>query len=125
MLEYKEENILKLGFYNELSEIECSKGWYFLLEEINLKIKQIEQEYDIKDKIKASQVKQKFGELRIYYRLKDVDEFQKADEIQIKISKIVHEAEIASRTICENCGSHGEIVNKSSILMARCTSCLT
>lgn len=122
--EYSESDMLKLRLYKELPDIQCRKGWYPLLRELNRKITEIEEKYEVNEIVKASQVKEKFGELRIYAMIfcTSIDS-ETLEKINNEVDEEVSKAEKASRSICEICSSYGEIINESNILMCRCPSC--
>lgn len=107
----KMENLNKLKFYGEDFYFECQEGWYDLLFEAGERIESICDFYNIKNTFKATQVKEKFGSLRIYYEEENIPSF-----ISKQVSKIIEDIEIRSINICEICGKEGnvEIIKKYS-----------
>ncbi len=87
---------IKFGF-------ECGDGWFYILRNLSEKIYLylIRKGKKHLDYFKVTQVKEKYGSLRYYYF--------GGDE---QISKWVNEAEKASETICEQCGSKGKTRGK-------------
>lgn len=77
--------------------IECDGGWYDLLDQLCHEIQAYVNSEGI-PQVKFSQVKEKFGELRIYYA--PTDRF--IDQI---IARVVTE----SRSVCEHCGARGAL----------------
>jgi hypothetical protein len=93
----------------------CGDGWFQLIwdlsEKIEKEINKVEEDSpELKGKIKASQVKEKFGGLRFYMT-------QETKEISDLISK----AEAASERICDVCGKEGDVRNKNGWLSCRCS----
>jgi len=94
--------------------VECGDGWFTLLWEMCQELKPI-----VDDSFRFTQIKEKFGELRVYYRggaknLKDDD----------KIARIILETERKSTSICELCGKTSKIRHsKSGWLYNRCDTC--
>lgn len=105
-------------FPNLLSDIDpyyfdAPKGWHSILNELFT---------FLEDRgVRAIQVKQKFGELRVYL----------TGDVSLECPKIVSRAEELSRTTCEECGSMervslvGEMVGKGLIKQRRlCRECV-
>ena len=86
-------------------------GWLPLLRDMAYEIKEyIELNYpDMSEDITFTQIKEKFGELRVYF----YPYFEELDDI---IDKYV---EISAHT-CEVCGEPGEIKTDGYWMMARC-----
>lgn len=81
--------------------LECGKGWYTLLNKLF-------EEIDYIDKLKCTritQIKEKFGTLRVYYTY-----IEKPNDI---VERLVHNsisiAEYNSKRICETCGKIGTL----------------
>ena len=83
-----------------LSYFEINEGWNELVEEITSKIEAINNKYSPSSYIRAAQIKQKFGGLRYYISIEDVEE----QDVKY-VYDIIAEAENKSFTICETCGS--------------------
>lgn len=75
---------------------ECDKGWYPLINELLDKIQKIVDRDNIED-FEISQIKEKFGELRVYPYFGTDEIFDLIDEYT---EKSVH--------TCEICGKSGE-----------------
>ena len=77
--------------------IECGDGWHNLLDKLCHDI-QAYIEMEGIPQITFTQVKEKFGELRIYYT-----------SIDQHIDNLIAEAATFSRSVCENCGTSGAL----------------
>jgi|LakMenEpi03Aug12_release.lakeMendotaPanAssembly.Ray.scaffolds.fasta_scaffold411887_1 hypothetical protein len=73
--------------------IECDKGWYRLLDDLNNKLAYIDPDY------KIYQVKEKFGTLRLYYNTST------NDFLRSMMDDFVISAEKQSAILCEICGN--------------------
>ena len=71
---------------------DCPKGWYSLVDPL---IKMVEELGG-----KVYQIKEKFGSLRFYYSLNDLEG---------KVRQAVDKAEKESVTICQECGQPGKL----------------
>jgi len=87
--------------------IECGDGWYDLIRSLCLEIKILDKD----SKVRAVQVKEKFGGLRFY-----ID--YGTEEIYNKIDM----AEEISFSICEECGKPGKLRN-GEWLKTLCNDC--
>ena len=63
-------------------------------------------------KVKVLQMKEKFGQLRIYLRAED---HEKDD-----VNNLVNRYEHLSGCYCDVCGGRGKLVNKEGTMMTRC-----
>jgi len=79
------QNLMSFGF-------ECGNGWFDLIYDLSRKL------FEICPRLKATQVKEKFGTLRFYIEGVRTD---KADKTYLAID----EAEGESGITCETCGS--------------------
>ena len=97
-------NLMAFGF-------ECGRGWLPLVFETLDKIQAIVD----RDKLdlEITQVKEKYGELRIY-----------TSSYTEEIDEIIQEATDKSVTICEQYGKDGQLVRFGSWYMTRCEECL-
>ena len=88
--------------------IDCGDGWYELLDNACMKLKDFEE-------LEFKQVKEKFGSLRIYIkcRYKDYEEAQ----------QIIDDAEAMSEKTCEECGDPGELRNVDGWTCTLCLEC--
>lgn len=71
----------------------CEDGWYKLIDELSEKLEPLD--------VVATQVKEKFGELRFYFKC-DNDNYEKANEY-------IDDASNQSYKICEICGNLGQL----------------
>ena len=78
------KNLMCFGF-------ECSNGWFQLIYDLSKQIT------EVCPRVKASQVKEKFGTLRFY-----IEGVQK-DKAEI-VYQLIDKAESKSGTTCESCG---------------------
>lgn len=86
---------------------ECMNGWFDLIA-ANLQI--IERYAELERlKIDITQVKEKFGLLRVYHR--------GGDEV---VDRLLDIAELVSGCICEVCGAQGRVGEQQGWLRARC-----
>lgn len=85
---------------------ECGDGWYDILDEAAAKIMAL----DKKNPPSVAQIKEKFGQLRIYLVLDHADRADKA--YSKKIYRITDDAEKKSATTCETCGAPGTVQGK-------------
>lgn len=87
--------------FKRLRYVECSEGWKELIDEVSSKIETINNKYSPSSYIRAAQIKQKFGGLRYYVDIEDIDE----QDVKY-VYDVIAEAESKSFTICEVCGQH-------------------
>jgi hypothetical protein len=92
--------------------IECGDGWYWLIDELCAAL-QYETDKFNAPQVQFSQIKEKFGELRIYTDSNDSD-VQKAQ---------MGFAEDLSTKICENCGQMGATKTKTGYVNTLCEKC--
>ena len=95
----------------------CLDGWYQLLDECLFKLD--------KYPIKLSQVKEKFGELVIYYDFENENEdTEDAKNINIinEISDTIEGYRNKSITICEICGNSGGLTTRGGWFQTLCHS---
>ena len=99
-----QNNLMAFGFM-------CEKGWHQLIFDTLDKIEEIvvRDELDIQ----VTEVKEKFGGLRIYL-----------DGYTDEIDSFVQAAEKQSFKICEICGEPGKLREINGWLMTRCDKCL-
>jgi hypothetical protein len=90
---------------------ECGDGWYNLLDELCGTIQTYIDHTKGVEQVVAVQVKEKFGDLRFYYR--GGDEY---------VRDIAEFAENMSSRICEECGSPGKLYTKGWYKV-RCDTC--
>lgn len=97
--------------------LEIGGGWIELIELLCARIDTILNEAPAAT-FEVTQVKEKFGRLRFYYRLEKAD-----DAIRDAIQQAIQTAEAASAHCCERCGARGQLVNKGGWLSTRCPNC--
>ena len=90
--------------------IECDYGWNTIIVEALNKM----EELDDKDSY-ITQIKEKFGELRIYTS-------SYKESIERQLEQIIEEAEIKASETCEVCGAKGTLRTKGWISV-RCDKC--
>lgn len=93
---------------------EVNRGWYNLLNSLFSELEgiaKLQLEGGENNYIKLSQVKEKFGSLRIYTR-----------NYNKQVQDIINRYEKQSGKTCESCGSHGEIIGEGYVLCL-CKKC--
>ena len=82
--------------------IECDDEWFNVLKKHLSRIEEINNSND-NIKIIADQIKEKYGELRIYFHVSGSSEKERIEAFD-KVEKITEEAEEESWKTCEHCG---------------------
>ncbi len=92
---------------------ECDDGWYYLIHNMLTELSELNN-----SSIKVSQIKNKFGALRVYVDPLDNSNFDYFidDEVYSIISKFEND----SRHTCELCGLIGNIKNCNGWLRCTC-----
>ena len=90
--------------FKVLGYFECNEGWKHLIDDVSAKIEAINNKYPESSYIHAVQVKQKFGGLRYYISIEEID----SDDINY-IYSIIADAEKMSYTVCEFCGAPAKV----------------
>ena len=90
---------------------ECHDGWYWLIDQLCSSLQNY-IDWNGKEQVVATQVKEKFGTLRFYVT--------GGDELT---SGMIWLAEAMSRNVCELCGSTTDIGQTSGWIMTSCKSC--
>lgn len=93
--------------------IEAGMGWYFIIKNLSAAITQISKD------VRATQVKEKFGGLRFYWR--SVNELTE-DQYE-SISRAVDAAEEESYLVCEECGSREMVEQSLGWIRTECGLC--
>lgn len=101
--------------------VDCSDGWYSIIDALcsqleplcvaeNKKLtkKQLKEGYEYR----LSQVKEKYGTLRVYMSF-STD----------KMEDLIDEAEILSAHVCEKCGDNGELRSRLPWMLTLCNKC--
>lgn len=86
--------------YDKDFYFECNSGWFSLILQLSEDI----MDADPGGKVRALQVKEKFGWLRFYI-----------NEASAAVWALIHDAEIDSMSICEQCGADGNQEGKGWI----------
>jgi len=97
--------------------ITCDDGWYELINNLSVEI----ESWCIKNnlRIKATQVKEKFGSLRFYIEL--IDESSTWDQTQYtELSDIIYKYEKLSSETCEVTGNIGKLKIKGYLYKTLC-----
>ena len=94
---------------------ECEQGWWALIEELCNKIQDVidsDPENEVYKNFEFQQVKEKFGEIRIYTIYGDEKTEALIDEYSILINKT-----------CEKCGKPGKLTSKDHWMKTLCDDC--
>lgn len=94
---------------NQNETINVSDGWFDLIEEMCEELT-----WKFPKKVKISQIKEKFGALRVYTTIDET--LQDLDAVY----EVITRYENASQYICETCGKPGAIENMYMLLKATC-----
>jgi len=109
------EDIVKKypNLYRFTKYIGCGEGWYDLIDDLSSKLEKLIVEMDESEDEKpaATQIKEKFGQLRFYMTSKTEE-----------MDELIEEAENKSARICESCGKKGEIKGVNWFY-CRCETC--
>lgn len=97
----------------QLFGIECEKGWFPLIQPIVDYIDKFNEDKPDDEKIYITQIKEKYGTLRIYVSHGTEELFNMIDE-----------AEDKSASICEFCGSNVNVGQTTGWIMTICHDCL-
>lgn len=96
--------------------LEHMSGWDELIDAMSMRIDAILSD-NTKGEIVLLQVKEKFGTLRVYYRLKQLEGNAIAE-----IAEAIKEAQEASTHFCEICGRPGTLLPNNQ-MKTRCNTC--
>ena len=88
---------------------ECGDGWFHLIEKACRKI----METNPPEGVYFAQIKQKFGELRLYM-----------SGYTEEVDKIIEEAENKSWYVCEVCGTEENVTHTGGYVETICENCL-
>lgn len=92
---------------------ECGDGWFQIIDELSGKL-EAESSTQGADKLAVVQVKEKLGELRIYFR----------GTVSSRARDWISGAERESQSTCELCGQPGVLLARGAgVLQTRCHSC--
>ena len=90
--------------FKSLHYVECNEGWKEIIDEVSAKIEAVNNKYSPSSYIHAAQIKQKFGGLRYYVSIEDIDE----SDVKY-VYDLIAEAEKRSFTVCEFCGAPAKL----------------
>lgn len=93
-------------FAGEHISMSFARGWFSIFAQLCADIDQALG--DDKRGFRCVQVKEKFGQARVYYQL-DEDFFEREPELATKLMKLKVAAEVATATVCAVCGRPGSI----------------
>lgn len=91
---------------------ECGEGWETLIRGF---LDVVREHVPNPDHFHLTQLKEKYGEMRIYYHLSS----KVSDEVRLAVGKACDATELASETTCEISGRPGIILERSYIWMIR------
>lgn len=94
--------------------LECDNGWFSIVEELCEKIASLG---DIG--FEFTQIKEKWGLLRVYYIFRAENEHWDWD----KIDKLIDIAETKSKHTCEHCGSNDDVSQTNGWIKTLCKNC--
>lgn len=98
----------------ELFGLECGKGWHELLKPIFDYIEEYNKDKTEEDRMEICQIKEKFGELRVYLNFYN-------EEVQ----KLIDAAEDEANNTCELCGSKENVgLAYEGWLTTECHDCM-
>lgn len=96
---------------------EVPKGWYGLIDEFCNDVEFYADALHIKDKIEFVQIKEKYGELRIYYQM-----FIEDAEVEDTIDMLIADYNERARYTCAECGEKA-VVRTVDYILPWCESC--
>ena len=98
--------------------ITCGEGWYDIVEQV---VKLIDNltELNKYPPIEIVQIKEKFGQIRIYYTITD----ESTEAQDAFISGMIESAISFSGLICENCGNRSKVYNRNGWYSTICKKC--
>lgn len=101
------------------TNFQINEGWIELIYKVCKQIQALINNYNEKFEIRITQIKQRFGTLRIRYTLNsDISK-----ELKLIINSIIQKAENDSNNICEKCGEFGKLRNDSFWIHTYCDEC--
>ncbi len=109
----KKELINKYPDLFKHAHIGCGNGWLKIIETAASALDKVRKEKKLD--LSFTQIKEKFGTLRLYVNIVDVE-----------VNQIIAGAETASINICEDCGAPGSQISKGGYwLRTLCSKCDT
>jgi hypothetical protein len=98
-------------FYADLVYFECGDGWASLLGGLADKISALKKSGRLKRRIRATQAKEKYGALSVYFYPSSA-----------QIDKLVEQTRTAALSVCEHCGKEGKQRSIGGWLSTLCDS---
>ena len=99
-------SLLTLPFYSDLDGFECGDGWLMVIGELGLAATLQFPE------ARATQVKEKFGGLRVYHT-----------EVNADLESLIYRAEQKAANTCEHCGASPAKLRGKSWVRTLCDGC--
>jgi hypothetical protein len=93
---------------------ECGDGWYDLIYQLSKDL------MAVSDKVRAVQVKEKYGGLRFYFTYSD----HVSKAVDKKVFSLISKAEKESYKICEHCGSRDNVKQTQGWIVTLCGECM-
>jgi hypothetical protein len=107
-----EEEEVKFKRIQSIPHPETPKGWYPLIRKLLFTLDSI---LDIDESsIEVTQIKEKFGGLRFYYNIENIE-----SEARFRVDGAIHMAEVMARDMCSVCGETKEKMKRT------CNTCET
>ncbi|RUS44580.1 hypothetical protein [Cohnella sp. AR92] len=92
----------------------CGDGWYQLLYDMFLEIEAAyAKSSGTENRSSVGQIKQKFGELRVYIY-----------DVFPEVNDIISEKQKVSTSICEQCGKEGKLERRTGVFQTLCDECV-
>lgn len=112
-------------YLNELNDkhewcdvfMSIGEGWYPIVDEMLTEIERYCDENDLKypQNVCVLEIKEKFGQLRVYLSYQNVESYEILD-----IEEIVDKYESKSITMCEQCGKEGKLRGERGVYVTLC-----
>jgi len=104
--------------------IECGDGWLPLIHALCSQL-QFDIDKNHYPQIEFTQIKEKFGTLRLYYETTQLNEKDERLEYKSGLQEgMISFAEQLSECICEHCGSNNDITQTDGWITTICKECL-
>jgi len=93
-------------------------GWFNLIDDLSADLQDTCDRYDVQ--IEAVQVKSKWGGMRYYYGVKDLENIEVDDTFLKEINQLIKSAESKSFDICQSCANIKDEENKNQSYCQTC-----
>ena len=93
-------------------------GWFNLIDDLSADLQDTCDRYGVQ--IEAVQVKSKWGGMRYYYGVKDLENIEVDDTFLKEINQLIKTAESKSFDICQGCANIKEEENKNQSYCQTC-----